>query len=119
MKGELEILGFKFRPVIVILCMLVGASMGVLSICSCSKLILQDLQEGFGSMMAVPPSNVLPRKKTLGTPDKLFFYADTEFKPECCESSSVGSSSGCACVTSEQIAFINSRGGNRSDKGLY
>ena len=94
MKGELEILGFKFRPVIVIL-------------------------EGFGSMMAVPPSNVLPRKKTLGPPDKLFFYADTEFKPECCESSSVGSSSGCACVTSEQIAFINSRGGNRSDKGLY
>ena len=43
----------------------------------------------------------------------LFFFADNEFKPECC-GSEFSNSQGCACITTEQKNFINQRGGNRS-----
>ena len=42
----------------------------------------------------------------------LFFYANNRFAPECCATSSVSSSSGCACVTSEQNKLLGTRGGN-------
>ena len=38
---------------------------------------------------------------------------DAKFKPECCPSP-YSASTGCACMSSEQIAYLNSRGGNRS-----
>ena len=44
----------------------------------------------------------------------LFFYANNKFAPECCATSSVSGSNGCACVTSEQSKFLGSRGGNCS-----
>ena len=47
---------------------------------------------------------------------QLFFWADNEFKPECC-GSSVSGSTGCACVTKAQIDYINQRGGNRTQCG--
>jgi hypothetical protein len=45
---------------------------------------------------------------------ELFFFADNAFKPECCTPPFSGASSadGCACVTKEQVDYINSRGGN-------
>ena len=45
----------------------------------------------------------------------LFFYANNKFAPECCDTSSVSGSNGCACVTTEQNKFLNSRGGNCAD----
>ena len=45
----------------------------------------------------------------------LFFYANNKFAPECCATSTVSSSSGCACVTSEQNKFLGTRGGNCAD----
>jgi len=49
---------------------------------------------------------------------QMFFFANNEFKPECC-GSSVSSSSGCACVTKSQIEYVNQRGGNRTLCGGY
>ena len=44
---------------------------------------------------------------------QLFMFADNEFKPECCPST-YSSSNGCACMTEEQVKYLNERGGNRS-----
>lgn len=44
---------------------------------------------------------------------QLDFFNGTSFKPECCPSS-VSTSTGCACLTPEQMEHINQRGGNRT-----
>jgi hypothetical protein len=44
---------------------------------------------------------------------ELFFFQNNQFKPECCPSP-YSASTGCACMSSEQIAYLNARGGNRS-----
>jgi hypothetical protein len=44
---------------------------------------------------------------------ELFFFQNNQFKPECCPSP-YSASTGCACMSSEQIAYLNSRGGNRT-----
>jgi hypothetical protein len=42
---------------------------------------------------------------------ELVIFAQNKFKPECCPSQ-YSSSTGCACITPEQIKYLNSRGGN-------
>jgi hypothetical protein len=42
---------------------------------------------------------------------ELVIFAQNKFKPECCPSP-YSSSTGCACITPEQIKYLNSRGGN-------
>lgn len=44
---------------------------------------------------------------------QMFMFADNKFKPECCPST-YSSSTGCACITQEQVDYINQRGGNRT-----
>jgi hypothetical protein len=44
---------------------------------------------------------------------ELFFFQNNQFKPECCPSP-YSASTGCACMSREQIAYLNSRGGNRT-----
>ena len=46
-------------------------------------------------------------------PGDIMTFANTEFKPECCPSTYT-SSTGCACITQEQVDYINQRGGNRT-----
>jgi|TARA_B100001758_G_C18402320_1_gene609759 hypothetical protein len=46
---------------------------------------------------------------------QLFYYGNNDFKPECCEHSTVSGTGGCACETSEQKQHLASRGGNKSD----
>jgi hypothetical protein len=57
-------------------------------------------------------------KDNVGTPvplpeGELFFFADNKFKPECCPST-YSDSTGCACLSQEQVNYINQRGGNRT-----
>ena len=54
-------------------------------------------------------------------PGQLSFFAQTTFTPECCVPPFSGASNadGCACVTEEQVNYINARGGNNtSSHGL-
>ena len=54
-------------------------------------------------------------------PGQLSFFAQTTFTPECCVPPFSGASNanGCACVTEEQVNYINARGGNNtSNHGL-
>ena len=47
-------------------------------------------------------------------PNNLFMFKDNQAKPECC-GASYATDTGCLCVTNEQRAMINTRGGNRSN----
>ena len=48
-------------------------------------------------------------------PKGLFLFQDNKFKPECCYTpQQYSSSSGCACISPEQMKFIASRGGNNT-----
>ncbi len=115
---EINILGFKIRPVIVILCILVGMSIGSFVLCSCSKISLQEVKEGFesftsGTNVFEEATPLIPSHSSPSPPDgPLSFYANNKFTPECCSSSSASSSNGCPCVTEEQVKFLASRGGN-------
>jgi hypothetical protein len=49
---------------------------------------------------------------------EMVIFAKNKFKPECCPAP-YSSSTGCACMTPEQINYLNTRGGNRtSDSGV-
>ena len=48
-------------------------------------------------------------------PKGLFMWADNLFKPECCFTpQQYSSSTGCACISTEQMKYISSRGGNNT-----
>lgn len=49
---------------------------------------------------------------------ELFFFQNNQFKPECCPSP-YSASTGCACMSSEQISYLNSRGGNRTSDSEF
>tara|TARA_Y100000996_G_scaffold411316_1_gene395236 strand:- start:1392 stop:1661 length:270 start_codon:yes stop_codon:yes gene_type:complete len=44
-------------------------------------------------------------------PGEMLFFADTDFKPECCPATYT-TSDGCACLTDSQTNYISRRGGN-------
>ena len=47
--------------------------------------------------------------------DNLFFFQDTNFYPECCFTpNGYSSSTGCACISPEQMKFLSGRGGNNN-----
>jgi hypothetical protein len=52
-------------------------------------------------------------KKTRTSDNAMSFFENTEFSPECCPSNYT-TSSGCACMTPEQMKFLGQRGGNRT-----
>jgi len=140
---EMKLMGIKFRPLVVALCLMVGIMIGCFVICSCAKVSIKDVKEGFDSMGAptkynmsrgVPGSYGDRKLQSMSPhidsnrgpklplpPGELFFFADNEFKPECCVPpfSSVSSADGCACVTKEQVDYINARGGNRSGHEIF
>jgi hypothetical protein len=49
---------------------------------------------------------------------EMVMFSKNKFKPECCPSP-YSTSTGCVCMTSEQIHYLNTRGGNRTtDSGI-
>jgi len=49
---------------------------------------------------------------------ELVIFAQNKSKPECCPSP-YSTSSGCMCMTPEQINYLNTRGGNRTSDSEY
>tara|TARA_X000000368_G_C23013834_1_gene704748 strand:+ start:1341 stop:1727 length:387 start_codon:yes stop_codon:yes gene_type:complete len=45
---------------------------------------------------------------------QLTFFANNEFKSECCANNTVSGSNGCPCITTEQKNYLGSRGGNKA-----
>lgn len=44
---------------------------------------------------------------------QMFFFQNNQFKPECCPSN-YSTGAGCACISSQQMNYLNERGGNRT-----
>lgn len=63
-------------------------------------------QNSYGNKVPFPSSD-----------NKLDILVNNEFTPECCPSN-YSNSNGCACMTSEQINFLNTRGGNSDGMSL-
>jgi len=52
--------------------------------------------------------------------DELFMFYANEFKPECCSKpQQYSASTGCACISSSQMQYLNMRGGNRTHPGDF
>lgn len=50
--------------------------------------------------------------------NELLMFANTPYKPECCPNT-YSSSTGCACMTSEQNSYLVNRGGNNVPYSEY
>ena len=57
--------------------------------------------------------NVAPEPNQFIESGRLDLLADNSFKPSCCPSF-YSSSTGCACISPEQMKYMNQRGGNRT-----
>ena len=137
---ELKVFGISFRLEIIVISVIIGVILGGHLLCSCSRIGLQEGMEVIGtSIDYIVGSDVTnswtnkantyaasmgydntrdkySQNKGTGVPlpeGKLVMFADNEFKPECCPST-YSSSSGCACITQEQVNYLNQRGGNRT-----
>jgi hypothetical protein len=142
---EMKVLGIRFRVEIVVACLILGMIMGCHVFCSCvhtetAKKVVKESMVNLTSLdynmsKDVPGSWGKQRKvntisQQLDThqgpkvplpPGQLSFFAQTTFTPECCVPPFSGASNadGCACVTEEQVNYINARGGNNtSNHGL-
>ena len=68
-----------------------------------------DLQQVHQTLQHKKAPNKIPLPE-----GQLFYYANNDFKPECCKHSSISGTGGCACETEEQVKFLESRGGNKT-----
>ena len=119
-----------------VVCVVLGLVIGYFLLCSCARIPLT--KESFRTLGAklsynmtqgVPGAKswdrIRPYNHQLDThagpkiplPEgQLFFFADNTFSADCCVPpfSGVSSADGCACLTKEQVDYINMRGGNRT-----
>jgi len=47
------------------------------------------------------------------------FFANTKFKPECCQNSNYSTSTGCACLSKKQENYVEQRGDNNSGMNQF
>jgi hypothetical protein len=137
---ELKMFGLSCRLEVIIICFIIGFILGGHLLCSCSKIGLQEGMTMMGTSLNWNNSEGqngswtskgneyaknmgYSESKTKysqykGTPvplaeGEMLMFKNNEFKPECCPST-YSSSSGCACISQEQVSYINERGGNRT-----
>lgn len=145
---SINVLGMKLRPEVLLLIAVVGVLAWTHLFAGCSRVgIMEGMQmlgasvdykmgEGVhnswetreqqkGSSLEWRSQDHDSYSSTFVAPEEsLNFFADTDFKPECCGStySANGgllkeegqSSGGCACMNKKQVDYINQRGGNRT-----
>ncbi len=133
--------GFQFNLVNVVVSLLIGMLIGSSLLCSCSKvsvkegLAIMGAQIGHNMSEGVPgdtwansnasasanDSNVFAALKnniggSVPLPDGQmdFFYAN-KFDPSCCfKPQQYSTGTGCACISVEQMRYLNQRGGNNT-----
>jgi hypothetical protein len=136
---KINILGMKTSLECIVISMIIGAILCCSLLCGASRVSAREGMQILGSNVdyvmgkGVPgnqwtknPPAMQAKYETNQGPEvplpegQMFFLANNAFKPECCSPASplaYSSSTGCACVTKEQIDYINKRGGNRNHCG--
>ena len=136
---NIRLFGMKIRVEMAIAFLVLGMILGGSLLCNCTGTLMEGMAPLSGSNnehsnQGVEDANEYARSNDEqnnlnnhesynGTPSPLkdgqmFFWEGTEFKPECC-GSNYTSSTGCACATEEQVKFINTRGGNRTENSQF
>ena len=133
---EVKVLGFSFRLDVALVFLVIGWILGAHLLCSCVnvKVTKTEGMSNLGDKEVSPSSwisraaeyaggmgykSVLAKHETYkGGPvplpeGQLDFLYDNQFRPECCPST-YSTGTGCACMSSEQIQYLNQRGGNRT-----
>jgi hypothetical protein len=137
---ELTILGFKINVLNAVIFLALGFLIATMTVASCSKVSVKEAFTNFHNAASVTgdqndellnswtsrarayAGNVGQSTKQKpsykGTPvplkeGQLSIFADNKFRPECCPST-YSSSTGCACVSQEQIKYLSERAGNRT-----
>ena len=133
---ELKIFGYTLRVEVLVLIAIAGTLLWCHLLCSCSRMsikegfdVLSPADIGSGKPKVTSDSWATPyltrntkKNNSIGSykgtvpplqGGQLDMFADNAFTADCCNSS-MSNSSGCACVTSEQVEYINTRGGNRT-----
>ena len=136
---KINILGMKTSLECIVISMIIGAILGCSLLCGSSRVGAKEGMEILGANVDYVMGKGVPGNQWTKNPPavqtgyetnqgpqvplaegQLFFLANNAFKPECCTPASplaYSSSTGCACVTKEQIDYINKRGGNRNPCG--
>ena len=137
---EIQLFGQKIRVEVIIFSLVLGYILGGHLLCSCSKITLKEglslmgapvsyhMSEGVSGSWENKPElkhnepngwykslegNVAPEPKKFIESGRLNFLSDNKFDPKCCPSLYSGDM-GCACISPEQLKYLNSRGGNRT-----
>ena len=72
----------------------------------------QPLSQGVQNILNRKPQPVPLRK------GEMLMFANTDFKPECCPNT-YSTSTGCACMTTDQYNYLILRGGNNAPYSEY
>ena len=136
---QVTILGEKMRVEVLLLCLVVGGIIACVTVCSCAggakeamslmgAPLNYRMDHGIGGSAA---SWEAKNSEEVGRgynswfqhlaqnqggpvpPTHLFMFGDNEMRPECCPSTYSGST-GCVCVSENQMKYLNERGGNRT-----
>jgi len=108
---------------ICLLCVLLGVVIGTTLLCNCTSFTLENFGTKLSELAKVEshqskkiynPNSTYEKVQVPLPEGQLFYYANNDFKPECCKHSSISGTGGCACETEEQVKFLESRGGNKT-----
>lgn len=136
---KMNLYGFKFNLETVIGSLLLGLLIGSSLFCSCSKVSVKEGMSLIGAALDYNLSSGVPGDTWTNKPDTKsdksiyaslknnkggtvplpngemnFFYAN-KFSPSCCyKPQQYSTGSGCACISVEQMKYLNERGGNNS-----
>ena len=139
-----KLFGMKCRVELVVLILLVGLFIGSTLMCNC--MTYESFNSLKSSSVQEPPNNYLrgqwmseqsvpsnSHKALLATlknnngsvvpleSNNKLIFSKNRFAPECCfaAGSNYSTSTGCNCITEQQVKNINQRGGNRSCDSQY
>ena len=141
---EFKILGLQFNVLTVIISLIVGGLIACHTFCGCATFKKDNKEGflsnaaplgytmGHGvpgdNWTSGPPVSPADANASMYAPlagnvggkvpladGQLFFFADNKFTPDCCyKPQQYSSSTGCACISVDQMKYISSRGGNNT-----
>jgi hypothetical protein len=139
---EFSVLGFKINVLNALIFAALGFLVATMTVASCSKVSVKEAMTNLANAAPLGDmgnaelmnswtskahayagnmgyEDVLEQHKQYqGTPvplkeGQLFYFEDNKFRPECCPSK-YSTSTGCACISEDQMTYLNERGGNRT-----
>lgn len=141
---EVKVLGFAFNIFTVVVALVIGGLIACHTFCGCTTLksvkkegfLSNAAPLGYRMGLGVPNDNwtsgppvspadayasmYAPLAGNIGgkvplEEGQLFMFANNKFTPDCCyKPQQYSSSTGCACISVDQMKYISSRGGNNT-----